>query len=296
MTTDPRDKAFRKERKRQVKLYTEEMRTALRDVVQILKVGRQRIAAELAIGASEFQAWQLPNIQQSIDKVLKEIGEEMASSGSEHLAAAHSLGIDLIEKPLAAGGLRIAGLLPDVDHRQLMAIRSFLTDRLKNVSADVASKVKGQIGLVMIGGQTSADAATSVSMLIESERSRALTIVRTEMGRAFSVASQERQKQAAEVLPGLQKQWRRSGKVHSRRSHDLADGQTVEVDEPFVIGGVEMMYPRDPKAPAKETINCGCISLPHMAHWEVKHAERMPFNEDEIYRNPGKRDLARELN
>ncbi|MHC8492787.1 phage minor head protein [Thalassospira sp. SM2505] len=296
MTTDPRDKAFRKERKRQVKLYTEEMRTALRDVVHILKVGRQRIAAELAIGASEFQAWQLPNIQQSIDKVLREIGEEMASSGSEHLAAAHSLGIDLIEKPLAAGGLRIAGLLPDVDRRQLMAIRSFLTDRLKNVSADVASKVKGQIGFVMIGGQTPADAATSVSMLIESERSRALTIVRTEMGRAFSVASQERQKQAAEMLPGLQKQWRRSGKVHSRRSHDLADGQIAEVDEPFIIGGVELMYPRDPKAPAKETINCGCISLPHMANWEVKHAERMPFSEDEIYRNPGKRDLARELN
>lgn len=296
MTTDPRDKAFRKERKRQVKLYTEEMRTALKDVIQILKVGRQRIAAELVMGASEFQAWQLPNIQQSIDKVLKEIGEEMASSGSEHLAAAHSLGIDLIEKPLAAGGLRIAGLLPDVDRRQLMAIRSFLTDRLKNVSADVASKVKGQIGLVMIGGQTPADAATSVSMLIESERSRALTIVRTEMGRAFSVASQERQKQAAEMLPGLQKQWRRSGKVHSRTSHDLADGQIVEVDKPFIVGGVELMYPRDPNAPAQETINCGCVSLPHMEHWEVKNAERMPFSDDEIYRNPRKRDLARELN
>jgi hypothetical protein len=296
MTIDPRDKAFNKERKRQLKLYSIQMRSALKEVVEILKSGRQRIVAELALGASEFQAWQLPNIQQSIDKVLKEIGDEMASSGSEHLTAAHALGVDLIEKPLAAGGLRIAGILPEIDRRQLMAIRSFLTDRLKNVSAEVANKVKGQIGLVMIGGQTSSDAATSVAMLIESERSRAVTIVRTEMGRAFSVASQERQKQAAEMLPGLQKQWRRSGKVHSRRSHDLADGQIAEVDEPFIIGGVELMYPRDPKAPAKETINCGCISLPYMAHWEVKHAERMPFSEDEIYRNPGKRDLARELN
>ena len=84
---------------------------------------------------------------------------------------------------------------------------------------------------------------------------------------AFSVATQERQTQAAEILPGLKKQWRRSGKVHSRTAHDLADGQIVDVDKPFMVGGVPLMYPRDPKAPAKETINCGCVSDFHI--WSI---------------------------
>ena len=41
------------------------------------------------------------------------------------------------------------------------------------------------------------------------EGSRALTLIRTELGRAYSLAGQQRMEQAAEVLPGLRKQWRR---------------------------------------------------------------------------------------
>ncbi len=50
-------------------------------------------------------------------------------------------------------------------------------------------------------------------------RSRGLTVVRTELGRAYSVAGQARMAQAMEELPGLRKQWRRSGKIHSRLTH-----------------------------------------------------------------------------
>ncbi len=108
-------------------------------------------------------------------------------------------------------------------------------------------------------------------------RGRALTIVRTELGRAYSVAGQQRFDQAHEVLPGLQKQWRRSGKIHSRASHDRADGQVRDVDKPFDVAGVQLRFPRDPLAPAQETINCGCTSLLFMASWEVVTPGRLPF-------------------
>lgn len=83
------------------------------------------------------------------------------------------------------------------------------------------------------------------------------------------VAGHERQLQTAQYLPGLHKQWRRSGKVHSRLQHDLADGQIRPVDEPFLVGGYALMYPRDLRAPAKHTINSGCDSLPWMEHWDL---------------------------
>lgn len=122
-------------------------------------------------------------------------------------------------------------------------------------------------------------------------RRRAMTIIRTELGRVHSLAGQQRKAQAAEVLPGLKKQWRRSGKLRSRRGHDLADGQICAVDEPFIVNGVALMFPRDPTGPAKETVNCGCTSLPFMDSWEVMQPGRQSFGDREMAADPFKRDL-----
>lgn len=48
-----------------------------------------------------------------------------------------------------------------------------------------------------------------------------------------------------------------------RVNHRKADGQTVSVNEPFIIGGYKMMFPLDDSlgAPIKEIINCRCVEL-----------------------------------
>jgi len=187
--------------------------------------------------------------------------------------------------------VRIAAVLPDVDTRQLVAMRAFMLDRIQDLTANVARQAANEIGLVMLGTQTPSQAIDAITMKVEGGRGRAVTIVRTEMGRAFSVAAHERKHDAASMLPGLRKQWRRSGKLHSRESHDLADGQVVEVDKPFIVGGIELMYPRDPTALASETINCGCVSLPYMESWEVSQPGQHPFSEEEVAASRKRRDL-----
>ena len=112
--------------------------------------------------------------------------------------------------------------------------------------------------------------------------------------RAIAAATQARQEQAAKALPGLKKQWRPSGKIHSRPAHDAADGQVRAVDEPFLVNGVPLLYPRDPAAPAAETVNCGCASLPMMESWEVQVPGRRPFTAEELAASPAKR-LLRDL-
>ena len=74
--------------------------------------------------------------------------------------------------------------------------------------------------------------ARVAALLKTGGRSRALTIVRTELGRAYSLAGQQRMEQASEVLPGLRKQWRRSGKLRARLTHDAIDGQLRDADKP----------------------------------------------------------------
>lgn len=292
MAEDPRNRAFRAERSRQLRRLVAEHRAAAESARRLLADARAGIRARLAeAGLSDFQAFQLPQIERSIDQAMAELAEALAANGARGAANAHAIGVDLVDAPIAAGGVRIAGLLPEVDPRQLVAIRSFMTGRLRDVPRAIGERVKSQIGLVMIGAQTPGEAVGGISSLIEGGRGRAVTILRTEMGRAFSVAGQERMDQASELLPGLQKQWRRSGKIHSRVAHDLADGQIRDVDRAFDVGGIKLMYPRDPAAPAKHTVNCGCASLPFMESWDVIRPGRQPFSDDEIRNSRIKRDL-----
>ncbi len=133
---------------------------------------------------------------------------------------------------------------------------------------------------------------------IATEQARAITEAIPDDAGAmtYAVAAHERLLQAKESVPGLKKLWRRSGKIHSRLHHDAADGQIQDVDKPFVIhaktGPVKMMHPHDPKAPAGEVINCGCISLPHMASWDMATPGKKPFSDLELANSPIKRALS----
>jgi hypothetical protein len=47
----------------------------------------------------------------------------------------------------------------------------------------------------------------------------------------------------------------------TRPTHRAADGQRVPLDQPFIVGGVEMDRPGDPSAPINEVANCRCTLL-----------------------------------
>ena len=46
-----------------------------------------------------------------------------------------------------------------------------------------------------------------------------------------------------------------------RKAHEDADGQEVDINKPFNVGGEELEFPCDPLAGAKNTANCRCICL-----------------------------------
>lgn len=292
MTKKERDRAFAKARTAERRRLTRIQRDTHAELLRLLKTAEERIAGILAATPTDYQAWMLPQQQAAIRQAMDDIGRQMGQRLDESAVASWQAGIDLVDRPIAAGGLNIAAVLPALDTAQLEALRAFMTDRMTDVGLQLANRINNELGLVAIGGQGISEAITKIESLIDSGgRSRATTIVRTELGRAYAVATQQRMDQAREILPGLQKQWRRSGKLHSRPSHDAADGQVVDVDKPFIVGGVALMHPRDPAAPAAETINCGCESLPYMASWDVANPGRKPFTADELASSKFRRDL-----
>lgn len=257
--------------------------TALRgDVTQLL-----------AALPSDFNQWRLPQILAQLDAVLQGATGRAAGAADAGIRTAWQQGEDFIDKPLAAAGINVEATLPLLDATVLAQLRSFVSLRLKDVGAEATTAISRQLSLVTIGGQSPFDAIKAVNVILDTESPRrATTIVRTEVSRAFAMASDQRLTQAAAKVPGLQKQWRRSGKLHSRANHDAADGQVVDAGKPFVLqtsnGPIELMYPHDPAAPPSETINCGCLALPFKASWKVSTPGAKPFTDLEKALDPRK--------
>lgn len=268
MTDDERDRRFKGERKRQARRQAAIQRDTAAEIKRLLREAEATIKARLAAQLSEFDQWRLPELRRSIENALAEFEDGATGAFTSGTGKAWQAGIDLVDAPVAAGGVEIRALLTSVDTRQLEAMRTFLTGRVRDISLKAANAINGQLGLVVAGAQDAGRATTAVTKILrQNSRKRAITIVRTEVGRAYAVAAQERKDQAARVLPGLKKEWRRSGKVFSRPDHDAADGQVVAVGESFIVAGEELMHPRDPAGSPSNTINCGCQSLPFMESW-----------------------------
>jgi len=268
MTERERENAFRRARNEEIQARSALLASTRDDIFAQLKNAQTRIAYILQEQPTDYQRWALTNLQREITRVMQEIADQTSSTLSTAAGDAWQAGQQLVDAPLAAGGSRIMAQLPVIAIDQLIAMRAFMTDRIRDVSASAAAKINSELGLVVIGAQSPFEASKNVQEILgETSRSRATTIVRTELSRVYSTASYERMKLAATHIPGMKKEWRKSGKLHPRPGHVLANGDIVPVDDPFHIisnkGTVVLMqYPHDPAAPVGEVINCGCIMLP----------------------------------
>ncbi len=255
-------------------------------VIEQLRQARAAIVELLTAQPSDFQQWRLPQLLAQIDAALTGATGGAATAVDAGLRAAWQAGEDFIDKPLAEAGINVEMQLPVLDATVLQQLRQFAALRLKDVGTEASTAIGRQLGLVTIGGQSPHDAIKAVqAQLGDATARRATTIVRTEVSRAFAIASDARLAQAATRVPGLQKQWRRSGKIHSRWTHDLMDGQVVDAGKPFKVpsleGGFDMMqFPHDPAAPAGQVINCGCVALPFKAKWTDTSRTRAPLAHD----------------
>lgn len=235
----------------------------LAELRALLQQAERDILALLAALPSDYQAWYLPQLQAEIRRALEGLANEAAAAVDSGQVTAWQQGSAMVDSVLAASAVSV--VLPQIDPRQLSAMRQFLTEKIKDVSLEAANLINSQLGLVVIGAQNPFDAIKSVSKILgETTLRRGTTIVSTELNRAFSAANQLRMEQSAQYVPGLQKKWLKSGKREPRPEHVAIHGQVQPVDKPFVLegGAVKMMQPGDPSAPARHTINCGCAAVP----------------------------------
>lgn len=284
----PEERAYREEVARQIAAQLRLKRNTFAEIERLLTISEDTILEILAGAPTDYQSWYLPQLQQSIQEALQAFQSQGPAILDQGMDDGVLMGAAMVDGPLAAAGIDLVGLgAPAVNPQQLVAMRSFALERIRDVTVEIANRIGDQLAQVMTGVQTVDEAVTEIQAILDAGRRRARTIVYDQIGKAYSVASHDRLKQAGQVVPGLKKQWRRSGKVHPRMPHVRADGQIRAIDEPFDVNGVKLMHPRDPAGPLGETINCGCVELPYKDSWTMSTPGNRPITPEEAIRDPG---------
>ncbi len=138
MTPSERARAFAQARSRIVRGQTGLMRGTRADLVRLLKEAERAIAATLATQPSEFERWSLPQLRVEVRRAMDEFGENGAARASSAIGRAWEYGEQLVDAPIEAGGVRVAGVLPRISTTQLSAMRAFMVDRIKDIGTEAA--------------------------------------------------------------------------------------------------------------------------------------------------------------
>lgn len=250
-----------------------DIKAGVKTILELLKEIQTQIIHEL--GQTALNSWNSYYLKTLLDSIESQIANFSIKAKSEIsflLEDSWSRGQQLVDEPLALIDKYLGFHLSTT---MLDTYKDFAFHKLDGLAADAWDRIKGELTLGLLGGKTPQEVAKAIGRnltqpsIFKSIAVRAEVITKTEMGRVFSSATQLRMKQASKYIEGLEKQWIHAGHPKIPRvSHIEAHGKYVPVDKPFNIGGIKMMYPRDPLAPLKEVINCGCDHIPYHKNWQ----------------------------
>lgn len=232
--------------------------------------------AELDELKDHFETMVSTSIQLVVNEVTASLRGTLVAAGPDDLAAlmaAWGLQVDGTLAPYVAAtyesgalavGFDLAHQLPLPDGFGIPAVSSDFTsqhmsqakNRLVGIGDDLWNNTRNELQAGYEAGDSIEELAARVEKAAGVTTSRALTIARTEIGEASNAGSY------AQVLmvsdEGDQKKWLATEDSRTRIDHVDADGQTVALTAPFMVGGFAAMYPCSSELPPGEKINCRC--------------------------------------
>lgn len=148
------------------------------------------------------------------------------------------------------------------------------SQRLYRNRDKLVSDVKKQLSRGIASGAAYRDIARELAAVSEANLKQSWRIVRTEGHRVQNEAKMDCMRGAKEAGADVVKQWDSTVDARTRPTHRELDGQTRELDEPFVVPstGAKAMYPGG-FGIAKEDIWCRCAML-QIPRWAISEEEQ----------------------
>jgi uncharacterized protein with gpF-like domain len=239
-------------------------------VLKMLEQARKDIIAELGKDPTQWRFTFLAELLRRVNDRLNKVTAEFKTIADEAMIDAAKRGAAIGMAGNSAGAVMS---MVEIDPQLLNALADYRADLIKGVTDSCRDKITSIIRRSILTGKSLADVQKQIGTVLPKGKGimkniawRSETILRTEYGHILGKAGQLSMEKSAEVVPGLMKKWviRAQGKggTSVRPSHLAANGQTVPVNEPFIVGGEKLMYPHDPAGSAGNIINCQCASIP----------------------------------
>tara|TARA_R110000823_G_scaffold1464_1_gene5701 strand:+ start:28409 stop:29218 length:810 start_codon:yes stop_codon:yes gene_type:complete len=145
-----------------------------------------------------------------------------------------------------------------VVNENAVAYQATATNRIVGSSLNMWQDVRDKVTNNIQAGMSTEQTKSAIEEITGYSEFRADAIGRTEVQGAYSGGEMDGARALGEYGPTY-KRWLSAVDSRTRESHLDADGQTVPIAEPFLVGGTPMDRPLDPGAPASEVVNCRCV-------------------------------------
>lgn len=237
------------------------------------ELDRLRIQVDRTFVDTDWQAHRGKQLVQAIDRATAEYQQAMTGTLAGAQQAAWDQGLTLAQAatpPEYQAGIAWAHLgRPQFEMWRQNSL-FFITD----LAADLRRSLSREVLLATTGLRTPTEAMQVVKDWLGDGRkaaNRAQAIVRTEIGRNFSMATQVGLEESAAYVPDLQKMWLHAPAGTSktvRPAHVVMSGKSVPWNGLFHFPGGALRFPQDPNGPPNETVNCKCRVIPWRRTWE----------------------------
>lgn len=174
-------------------------------------------------------------------------------------------------------------LIFPIDQEQIVKAIQINTKLSKNLYdslgldiKDLKQTIRSEISRGISQNYSYQQMATLIKRASGNSYNNSVRIARTEGHRITNEATYNAQVKAKSKGAQIMKQWDATLDGKTRPEHQELDGQLVEVDKPFSIGGYEAMYPGG-FGVASLDVNCRCCVL-QRAKWALSDEEFTKMN------------------
>lgn len=127
----------------------------------------------------------------------------------------------------------------------------------------IIRKLTSEMTTSILKGESIPNMAKRIKAVMENNLADSVRIARTETTRVENSARMDVGKEGERLGFKMLKEWVSATDDRTRPEHLEANGQRVLIDEPFKVGGEELMFPGDYSLGASgwNTINCRCAMI-----------------------------------
>lgn len=203
-------------------------------------------------------ALQVLQQQGTLKHLIVSLYQDVGTDSGEQVAKElkHDYSIRAIERKDTQGNGRDLNLYsPDV----LVYLLTLAGEKVKYINTSTQAELQAALAEGVQAGESIIQLAKRIDdlYLLQIIPDRSKVISATEVVAASNFGSQEAAKASGLTL---NKVWLATEDGHTRPDHRAADGQKVGMDEPFTVGGDQLMFPGDNSlgAAADQIVRCRC--------------------------------------